>query len=174
MNSSNFKRIVLIGFRGTGKSTIGKQLAANLGWKYFSTDEQIEKKEGKTIDLIVKKKGWKHFREVEADVIDELQSFPNLVIDAGGGIVENENNIKKLSISSIVIWIDAQIEDIINRLQEIKNRPLLNKDNLIEDIEFNYKRRQTIYKRCSDLRFDTSIETPENICNKIISTLGMK
>lgn len=174
MNSANLKRIVLIGFRGTGKSTIAKQVAANLRWEYLSTDEQIEKKEGKTIDLIVKKKGWEYFRKLEAYVIEELPLLPNIVIDTGGGIVEDENNIKRLSVSSIIVWIDAQVEDIIKRLRQSKNRPLLNRNNLTEDIEFNYKKRKPIYRRYSNLQFNTSVETPENICNEIISTVVLK
>jgi shikimate kinase len=174
MNSTNFKRIVLIGFRGTGKSTIGKRLAADLKWEYLSTDEQIEKIECKTIDLIVKKKGWEYFRKLEADVIEKLPPLPNMVIDAGGGVVEDKNNIKRLSISSIIVWIDAQVEDIIKRLQQSKNRPLLNRNNLIKDIKYNYKKRRPIYKRYSNLQFNTSIETPKNICNKIISTVVLR
>ena len=174
MNSANLKSIVLIGFRGTGKSTIAKQLAANLKWEYLSTDEQVEKKEGKTIDQIVKKKGWEYFRKLESDIMEELPPLPNIVIDTGGGIVEDENNIKRLSVSSIIVWIDAQVEDIIKRLRQSKNRPLLNRNNLIEDIEYNYKKRKPIYKRYSNLQFNTSVETPENICKEIISTVVLK
>ena len=106
MKKLNLKRIVLIGFRGTGKSTIGKLLAKKLEWKYLSTDQQIEERVGTTISDIVERKGWKYFRKLETQVIEKLKSSQNMIIDTGGGIVENQKNVIQLNSSSLIVWIN--------------------------------------------------------------------
>lgn len=168
MEKTDFKCIAFIGFRGTGKSTISRLLAEKLEWKYISTDQQIEEKAGITINEIVGKKGWKYFRKLETEIIDGLVSSRNMVIDTGGGIVENQKNILQLNSYSLMVWVDANIKDIIERIQRQGNRPLLNKVDLVEDTKFNYGKRVKLYRQYSDLQFNTSIEKPDDICKKII------
>lgn len=171
---NDFRRIVLIGYRGAGKSTIGRLLQKKLEWEYISTDEQIEKLEEKTIGEIVEKNGWNYFRKLEESVIKKMELSQNIVIDTGGGIVESKENILKLKSASLMVWIDAQIEDIVERLQKHQDRPLLNKDNLAEDARFNYNKRFELYRQYSDLQFNTSFEKAETICDKIISEMRVK
>jgi len=172
MKKPTNKRIVLIGFRGCGKSTIAKQLAEMLEWNYVSTDRLIEEKKGMSISRIVEENGWNYFRKLESEVINELQASKRSVIDTGGGVaIEHGREIDKLLDSSIVIWIDASLADIVQRLRNDANRPLLNQGNFIEDIEFNYKKRQPHYQNLAAYRFNTSVESAEEICNKIISEM---
>lgn len=170
MNYTTKDRILLIGFRGCGKSTVGKMLAKMLGWEYISMDRLIEEKEEMLISEIVEKRGWKYFRKFEGEVIRGLQASQHSVIDAGGGaVIEHRKGIEALINSSVVVWIDAHIEDIIQRLKNVGDRPLLNQKNLIEDVGFNYEKRRPVYQKLAHLKFNTSTESAKEICNKIIS-----
>lgn len=163
---------MIIGFRGCGKSAIAKKLARMLEWNYVSMDRLIEEKEGMLISRIVEKNGWAYFRKLELEVINELQTSEKSVIDTGGGaVIKHKGEIEKLLDSSFTIWIDASLNDIIQRLKNDANRPLLNQSNLVEDIKFNYKIRQPVYKRIASYRFNTSEESMEEICNRIISEM---
>jgi shikimate kinase len=168
-------RILLIGFRGCGKSTVGRKLATELGWEYVSTDHRVEEKAAMAISEIVEKRGWKYFRKLEGEVIGELPTLRNSVIDAGGGVViEHRKEIETLINSSVVVWIDAHLEDIIRRLKGDKDRPLLNQKNLVEDVEFNYEKRCLIYQKLAIHTFNTSLESVAEICNQIILEMGQK
>lgn len=171
MLDSKTKRIVLIGFRGVGKSTIGRLLAQKLGWEYISTDEEIELRENEPIGHIVSKNGWDYFRKLEAEAAERFSAYQHVIVDTGGGIVNNEDIMNGLVNSSMVIWIDADIETISHRLQNDKDRPLLSETDLDEDIKINYQRRAPVYQKYSELRFNTSNETAEEICDKIISEM---
>lgn len=172
MNNRKRKRIVLIGFRGCGKSTVGKKLAKELGWEYISTDRRVEEKASMAISEIVEKRGWMYFRKLEGEVISELQTSQYSVIDAGGGaVIEHRREIEALINSSVVVWIDAHIEDIIQRLKDVGDRPLLNQENLIEDVKLNYEKRRPVYQKLAQLAFNTSGDSVQEICNKIISEM---
>jgi len=175
MTNTRKDRIVLIGFRGCGKSTIGKKLAKMLGWEYISTDRIIEEKEKMPINEIVKRKRWRYFRKLESEVLSEMRASKNLIIDTGGGaVIEHQEEIDKLLTSSTVVWIDAYVEDIIRRLKDDKKRPLLNQSNFIEDIEFNYEKRRPVYQNLAAFKFNTSVESVEQICNKLILEMRQK
>jgi shikimate kinase len=165
-------RIILIGFRGSGKTTIGKGISRLLNWVYISTDELIESEAGCSIIEFVEKEGWQTFRRLEAKVIEGLREKKNAVIDCGGGVVENSQNIEILTPGSLVVWVDAKMEDIHTRLNRDANRPLLNQKDLRKDIEFNYRRRQPLYRRYSHHYANTSEDNPGIICRKIIRELS--
>lgn len=165
------KRIAVIGFRGAGKSTTAKALARRLGWQYISTDAEIEKREAAAIGDIVKNNGWEYFRKLEAEMVRGFFNSSEVVLDTGGGVVENAEIMQGLTAGSMVIWIDAELEDIEHRLRHEGNRPLLNQSTLDEDIRINYQRRTRLYRQYAQLRFNTSIESVEEICDKIISEM---
>jgi shikimate kinase len=161
-------RIVLIGFRGTGKSTIGKMLAKQLKWKYVSTDEMIENQSQKSIIDIVTDSGWKEFRVRENKVLGKVSNEEYTVIDCGGGAIEDASNMVHFISKSLIIWIDADLEDILNRISGSEHaRPLLDQSDENTDYERHYIRRRPLYQKYADLHFSSSEHSPEEICQLI-------
>jgi len=127
------KNIVLMGYRGAGKTHTAAYLAEKLGRKVISTDAEIEKKVGKIRDFI-KSNGWKKFRKAEAEAIKNIKG-DNLVIDSGGGFIERQENIKKLKGGGIIIWLKASPAQIRKRIGLDDNRPsLTGKKSFLDEI----------------------------------------
>ncbi len=171
MTKAAYRRLVLIGYRGVGKTTIGRQLAKDLVWPYHSTDQMIEDHLGQPISEFVAASGWTAFRDIESDIIMSLEGNINCVIDCGGGVIERAGNMASLSESSLVIWIDAAIDDIIARIAGDRNRPLLNQGNMIDDIKANYLRREPIYDMWSQQRISSSDHSAADISKMITALL---
>lgn len=163
-------RIVLIGFRGAGKTTIARQLANCLNWRYISTDEQVEHFAGKDINQLVEQEGWQMFRQIEHAIVNRLSREQQAVIDCGGGVVEDPENMRVLSRSSLIVWVDADISDLYQRLQKQNNRPLLSEQDLKSDIDLHYRDRESLYGHYGQIYVNTSRETTETICKKILQT----
>jgi shikimate kinase len=165
---NKYKQIVIIGFRGAGKSTVGRLLAQQLNWTYVSTDDMVEKRAQKTIADIVAESGWKKFRELEHEIIQSVSELIDSVIDCGGGIVEDNSNMNYFKSDRLIIWIDAELNDIKSRISENQNmRPLLTQSDLHSDVEQNYAKRLPLYEKFANLRFSSSINTPQEICHTI-------
>jgi len=166
------RRVVLIGYRGAGKTTVGKRLSEILEWKYISTDEMIVGKSGEPIARFVERFGWKEFRNLEHEAVYQLKAENECVIDCGGGVVEDEGNLTVLKHRALVVWIDAPLEIIKSRLSKVEDRPPLSEIDLISDLEKHYRRRLPLYKKYSDLKLNSSKKTVEEICREIISRLS--
>jgi shikimate kinase len=171
----DFKRIILIGFRGTGKSTIGKILAKQINWNYISTDQMIEQKAQISISDIVYNFGWKKFRELEHEVIQSVAELTNAIIDCGGGVVEDSLGMEFFQSQSLVVWIDAELNDILSRISGDHNiRPLLNQIDQKTDTEKNYMNRRPLYQRYADLHFNSSQYNSEEICQFIQQEMAIR
>lgn len=162
-----YERLVMIGFRCTGKSTLSKMLSAKLGLPVYSTDQLIEQISGMPIADFVHENGWERFREVESEAISKAVGHRNAIIDCGGGVIENEANMRQLCQDAFVIWVDASKEDIFSRMQQDNSRPLLSGNDLREDIQTNYDRREPLYRSYGMLRVDTSELEPEACANVV-------
>src|SRR3989338_6623192 len=112
----NLLNIILIGFRGTGKTTIGKMLAQRLGKEFVDADAYLEQREGNTIKDIFAEGGENLFREIETHVIAELCQLNNRVIATGGGAILREENLKALKKSGIIVLLDADVDPIYKRI----------------------------------------------------------
>jgi len=164
MKKSNYDRIVLIGFRGAGKSTLGILLSQRLGWDYISTDSQLEQQHHKTIAELVQESGWKKFREAEREIIKSLRNTIEAVIDCGGGIIEDPWNMKLLESHSLIIWVDADLNDLMERIQNDRiERPLLTQKDMLADIRENYQRRRPLYDKYADFSVNSSHNSPEQL-----------
>jgi len=161
-------RIVLIGFRGAGKTSLARRLGKKLDWQLFSTDRMIADAVGMPIAKYVAQNGWEDFRGVERKVIASLPLDVHGVIDCGGGVIENKANMFLLRQNSLIVWVDADIETIFHRLSRSADRPLLSQPDLSRDIEENYRRRQPLYEKYSDMRVDASTNDADTLCQMVI------
>ncbi len=165
------KNIVLIGFMGTGKSTIGMKLAERLKMQFIDMDREIEKLTGMSIQVLFKKHGEIRFRSEESLMSKKLGARNNLVIATGGGVVLNPENMEILRKSGILVCLDAHPEVIMARVNRKKgSRPLLKKNLGIEDIEKMIEEREEYYSQ-ADFRVDTSNKEMDKIVQEIIQTL---
>ena len=161
------RNIILVGFMGTGKTTIATALANLLGMTYVSTDDLIEKKEKRTINEIFTESGEDHFRDVESQAVREACAMQNVVIDAGGGAVIRDENMAAFKESGIVICLTATASVIMERTKKYKHRPLLN----VEDPKLRIKnllaKRAPFYAK-ADHVIDTGELTVKQVIEKII------
>jgi shikimate kinase len=166
------KNLTLTGMMGVGKSTIGKNLAKKLNYKFIDIDKLIEAQEGLSINSIFKNKSESYFRKIENDIsLSELKK-ESVVISLGGGAFLNNSiraTAKKLSVS---FWLDVPIEELIKRLKKNKQRPLLFNKNLNETVKKIYFDRKNIYNeadfkiKCNSLKSDQIVKKILNLYEK--------
>ena len=160
--------IVLVGYRGTGKSTVGRLLAARLGRELVSTDAEIVKRAQRTIPEIVAQEGWEYFRDLESDICRELASRDQLVIDTGGGAILRAQNVEALKKNSTVVWLTASVETIAKRIGGDSQRPSLTGTNsFVDEIQDVLRERTPKYQAAAD----HSIATDDQSINQLVETL---
>ncbi|MCM8778589.1 MAG: shikimate kinase [Candidatus Omnitrophica bacterium] len=164
------RNIVLVGFMGTGKTTVAKELAQRLKREYVSLDELIEKVEKKPITQIFAESGEDYFRALESRVIKEVSAKENLIIDAGGGAMLRRENIENFKKKGILICLKAKPEVILERTKGYKHRPLLNVSNPQKQIEKLLWIREPYYAQ-ADHFIDTSQLSVEEIVGEILEIL---
>ena len=165
------KNIVLIGFMGTGKTVVSKILAPRLKRQRLCIDDMIEWKVGKPIPRIFAEDGEPYFRKIESEMVAVVSKDRNVVIDAGGGVVMDEHNIKRLREHGVLFCLTARGDIILERTRKyMRVRPLLNTENPLKKIEDLLKERQEYYKR-TDHTIDTSDITSDEVADKIIETM---
>lgn len=148
------KNIVLTGFMGVGKSTIGRRAAKRLGRRFVDTDEEIEKKFHKTISEIFAQEGETAFRRYEQELVAELAAQNGLIIATGGGVVKSAENRRLLRQNGFLVYLDADVDKIISNVGNTDKRPLLRGKNR-EQILALMKERAPLYQD-HDCRIDTS------------------
>lgn len=165
--------IVLIGYRGTGKSTVAKILGERLGQEVMSTDEEIVKEAGQSIPQIVEKLGWDHFRELETQTCRTLQDKTNVVIDSGGGLILKEENVTILKGNATFFWLTADVPTIVKRISAGTQRPSLSgTKSFVEEIEDVLKERTPKYQAAADHIIPTDRKSPHQIADSILSLLA--
>ncbi|MBN1366975.1 MAG: shikimate kinase [Dehalococcoidales bacterium] len=162
--------IALIGFMGTGKTAVGRILAAKLGKRFIELDELIEKRAGKSINDIFRG-GEIAFREMEIAAVKEVAGKKNQVIACGGGIVLNRINIDRLKQESITVLLTASPTVILKRTSTSNNRPLLNIGDRLQNIRGLLKFRKSFYDSAADLEINTTRLSIEDIADRIIEKL---
>jgi shikimate kinase len=167
------RNIVLIGFMGTGKTTIATKLALRLNMRYVSTDDLIEKKEKRTINEIFTDSGEDYFRNVESEVVAEVSGQAGLVIDCGGGAVIRDENVENLKSSGVIVCLTAEPEVIMERTKKYKHRPLLNVEDPKRKIIDLINKRRPYYAR-ADYFMDTGKLTIAQVIEKIAEIVKSK
>jgi len=152
--------IVLIGYRGSGKSTVGRKLAACLQRGFVDTDELIEERHGAPINDIVESQGWNHFRALEKSIIETVSKKDHLIIAPGGGAALDSNNVIALKRNGLIIWLKADSHVLFERMgkdpQTIDRRPSLTGKGSLEEIEEVLTFRNGFYEEASSIQLDTS------------------
>jgi len=159
--------IVLIGMRGSGKTTVGKLLAKRLGKQFIEMDELIVQKAGHSIPDIVKRYGWEKFRDIEEEVTREVAAQDNVVNATGGGVVTREKNIQELKKKGKLVWLKASPDTLLRRIGDDQYRPSLTGRSPREDLEAVLAERTPIYERVADFIMDTEDKKPEEVAAAI-------
>jgi shikimate kinase len=161
--------LILVGYRGTGKSIIGRHLGTLLGRRVVSLDHEIAGRAGMSIPQIVAARGWDYFRDLEVAVCSDVAAQPDLVIDCGGGVVEREANITTLRAGGMVFWLRATPATIVGRIGDDNNRPsLTGTKSFTEEVEEVLARRWPLYERLAHAAVDTDGRTPEDLAAAIV------
>lgn len=161
--------IILIGFMGSGKSTLGKYLANNNGMTQIDTDWYIENKENRKISDIFEKDGEDAFRQMETECIRELlaKADKRYIVSVGGGLPMREVNRELLHELGTIIYLKAEIETLEKRLSGDKKRPLLQGGNLHDKIASLMEKREAVYEELADIIVKTDNRSFEDIENEI-------
>jgi shikimate kinase len=164
-------RIVLIGPRGSGKSTVANLLGQKIGWPVASTDEFIEKQNRTSIAELVEKKGWDFFRREEEKAVRFLCRLDEAIIDTGGGVVENSALIPLISSRALVVYLTGKPEALAERIRHDKNRPPLTaEDDPIQEMRQVLTRRDPLYRQAAGLVIETTNIPPA----RVVSTIERK
>lgn len=153
------KNIVLIGFMGCGKSTVGRELHQRLGYPLVDMDQTIEERAGKSIPEIFAEVGEAGFREMETSLLREIARSTDSerrIISTGGGIVGSEENRALLKQLGYVVWLSAPLEVILERTGKNRNRPLLHTEDPAERIRSLMDLRHPLYEETAHLKLDTA------------------
>jgi 3-dehydroquinate synthase len=166
-------KIVLTGFMGVGKTSVGEELSRRLGYPFTDTDVLIEEREGMPISLIFKEKGEDYFRKVERSVVEEVSLKGNVVIATGGGVIKDKKNVENLRRRGIIIWLKADPGIILKRVMlEEGKRPLLDVEEPLNEIKRLLSEREGYYLQ-SDLSIDTNYITPGEAAQEIMEKLNL-
>lgn len=151
------KNLVLIGFMGSGKSTVGRELHSRLGYDLVDMDSVIERRQGRPITRIFEEDGEEYFRNLETDLLRELAlDASRKIISTGGGVVGREENRELLRKLGYVVWLQAPVEVIYERTSRNRDRPLLQTEDPIGKITALLEKRTPWYAETAHLRVDTS------------------
>lgn len=159
-------QIALVGFMGSGKSTIGKTLAEKLGWDFLDTDCLIEQKSGKRIPEIFRESGEEGFRKWETEILQEIKSNKKVVLATGGGVVLKEENRQILKQHFLPILLFVNADEAMKRIAN-SDRPLLNCGDILGKIQDLQTKRKDCYISASQLIVNTVHKSPESILEKI-------
>jgi 3-dehydroquinate synthase len=173
MTNSIDMKIILAGFMGTGKTSVGRALSDKLGYPFIDTDVLIEELEGMPISLIFKNKGEDYFRKIERDTVEKVSQNKDVVIATGGGVIKDRQNVENLRRRGIIFCLTADPEIILKRVMlEDGTRPLLDVEEPLGEIEKLLSERQEYYAQ-ADVFVKTDFITPDEAADQIISSLGL-
>jgi shikimate kinase len=176
-------RIVLTGFRATGKTAVGKALARLTGFRFLDTDQELCQRMGYSVAEAVRQHGWPYFREQEQALLRELPSWQKTIIATGGGAFLHHNEWQELHRAAFVVWLRTDLATTLSRLaldqKTAEQRPALvggidrqeDGQNLAKEIAAMLADREPLYRAGSDLVLDTEEKTPEELAGEIYGQL---
>ena len=162
--------LVLIGYRGTGKSTVGKILAERLGREWVSTDAEIIRRVRLSVPDIVQRFGLDHFRDLESEVCRELAGKDELIIDSGGGAILRQQNVDCLKKNGVLIWLTATVRTIADRIGGDTQRPsLTGTKSFTDEVEEVLRERQPKYKAAANHMIETDGRSVTEVAEAILA-----
>jgi shikimate kinase len=167
--------VVLIGYRGTGKTTVAQQLALRLGWDWVDADVEIELRAGKSIASIFADDGEQTFRDLESQVLAATIGRARIVLAAGGGVVLRDDNRRLLGTAGKVVWLQADVATILARVAGDQTtagrRPQLTTAGGESEVRQLLAQRTPLYHELADLEIDTEGRTPAEIVEEIVEEM---
>ena len=165
------QNIIFVGPMGAGKTTIGKQLARQLGRTFYDSDRVIEEHTGANIPLIFEMEGEEGFRRREKSIIAELMSKQNIVLATGGGVVLDPENRDQITRQGFVIYLSAPLDHLFNRTSKDKNRPLLQTDDPRKKLEEIISIRDPLYREVADIVIETDGSPARGVVKKLVDLI---
>lgn len=159
--------IALIGFMGTGKSSVGQIVAGQLHFTFLDTDHVIESRAGKTISEIFAQQGEPTFREFERKIVGELSGRTKTVISTGGGLPANPENLASLKMHSLVVCLWASPEKIWERVRSQNHRPLLHEADPLAKIKRLLNEREPFYRQ-ADVLLNTELRSVKDVAQQVV------
>jgi shikimate kinase len=170
--------LFLIGYRGSGKTTVAAALAERLGWPWVDADAELERRAGRTIKQIFEEQGEQAFRDLEAAVVADLAAGDRQIVALGGGAVLREANRKALAGRGPIVWLKASPEVLWARMTAdpttAARRPNLTREGGLAEIRTLLAERTPIYTACADLAVDADDRSPAEIAREITSALTLQ
>lgn len=161
------KNLFLIGFMGSGKSTIAKGLSELFPAEVVEMDAMIARQQGMAITEIFEKFGESYFRDLETKLLLDIGKQQGAIISCGGGVVIRPENIEAMKQSGIVIWLSASPETVYERVKDSKDRPVLNGNMNVEYIAGLQEKRRAMYEAAADVTVVTDGKSVDAICQEI-------
>lgn len=167
--------LYLIGYRCTGKTTVGRHLADELGWTFTDADEALEKAAGRSVSDIVRTDGWQAFRDLETEVLTQLADYTYMVVATGGGVVLRPENVMLMQETGHLIWLTASPGTILSRMTGDPNterlRPSLTDQSIRDEVLLTLSERLPLYQDAADDIIDTDGRPVAAICRQIVEML---
>ncbi|OGP66478.1 MAG: hypothetical protein A2W27_04470 [Deltaproteobacteria bacterium RBG_16_44_11] len=167
--------LILIGYRATGKTTVGKRLSLTLNIPFIDTDLLVEEKMKMSIKEIVELHGWDFFRAREKEAVQSLEKQAACVIATGGGVVLDQKNVASLKRNGFVVWLNAPLHDIISRLNNKRPgaviRPQFTDWNIVEETVTMVNQRYPLYEQAADYTVETENKSITQVAEEIYQYL---
>ncbi|MDD6155515.1 MAG: shikimate kinase [Lachnospiraceae bacterium] len=163
--------IFLIGFMGSGKSTIGRFLQKELNMELVEMDARIVEEQGMSINDIFAEKGEDYFRDLESRLVLDLNNEGNTIVSCGGGVVIRLENVENMKKNGKIVFLSATPDTIYERVKNSTERPILNGHMNVEYIAGLMEKRRALYENAADIRIETDGKTRDEICKEIIDKL---
>lgn len=170
--SRHIRNIALIGFMGTGKSSVGRLIAGQLHYGFLDTDELIESRTGKSVSAIFAEEGEPAFRKLERDVVAELASRDRSVISTGGGLGADQQNLASLKEHALVVCLWASPEKIWERVHSQTHRPLLREPDPLAKIRQLLIAREHSYKQ-ADVLLNTEVRSLREVAQQVLHQFNL-
>ncbi len=165
--------VVLIGYRGTGKSAVAARVARALELTSVSLDAELVRVAGRPIPEVVSERGWSGFRDLEEEIVRTFAARDGLVLDCGGGVVEREANYPVLRRSGTVLWLTASVSTIVERIQGDTQRPsLTGTQSFTDEVAEVLARRTPLYRKLAHHEIPTDGRDLDAIASEIVSLVG--
>ena len=167
--------IYLIGYRCTGKTTVGRWVAEQRGWPFVDSDEQIVHAHGMTIQHIVAAQGWEGFRDKEKQAMERICAMDRCVVGTGGGVVIDPDNVFRMQNTGVVFWLKASPETIRQRMKKDQTsgplRPSLTSTGTDREVEEVLAQREPLYRRAAEFEIETDGTIPDAVGERIIELI---